>query len=107
MVAQLFYDMDAMTSSARVACSDPQLAATLRCLLNNCEVIEDPHQCSRAPLCRWLEDAELGTHGRVQAVLSDAVDILERTRHAFRSRELGQLRRRLELLLVELSAAQE
>jgi len=91
-----------MSSSLRIACSDPQLACELRRLLGNCEVIETPHDCNRAPLCRWL-----GEEGRVRAALDDAVATLERTRHAFRSRELGQLRQRLEKLLVELSAPPE
>lgn len=89
---------------ARVACSDPQLAQHLRRLLGDCEVIEDPHDCSHAPLCRWLDEAPLGPDGQVQAALAEAVATLERTRHAFRSRELGQLRQRLEQLLSELSA---
>lgn len=92
---------------ARIVCSDPVLASALRGLCGDCEVIVDPHDCSRAPLCRWLDDTGLGPDGRVQAALSDAVATLERTRHAFRSRELGQLRRRLEQLLVELSAPPE
>ena len=92
---------------ARIACSDPRLAASLRRVFGDCEVIEDPHDCSRAPLCRWLGSARLGEEGRVRAALSDAVATLERTRHAFRSRELGQLRQRLEQLLVELSAPSE
>lgn len=87
----------------RIACSDATLARALRRLLGDCEVITDPHDCSQAPLCRWLSNAPLGDAGRVHTALSDAIATLERTRHAFRSRELGQLRRRLELLLVELS----
>ncbi|MDH0142956.1 hypothetical protein [Aquipseudomonas alcaligenes] len=93
--------------TARIACSDPQLATHLRRLFGDCEVIEDPRHCSQAPLCRWLDDAPLGPAGEVQAALAEAVATLERTRHAFRSPELGQLRRRLEQLLVELSAPTE
>jgi len=92
---------------SRIACSDPRLATNLRRLFADCEVIEDPHDCSQAPLCHWLGDARLGEAHRVRAALSDAVATLERTRHAFRSRELGQLRQRLEQLLVELSAPPE
>ena len=93
--------------TARIACSDPQLATHLCRLFGDCEVIEAPRHCSQAPLCRWLDDAPLGPAGDVQAALAEAVATLERTRHAFRSRELGQLRRRLEQLLVELSAPTE
>jgi hypothetical protein len=91
----------------RIACNDSHLAASLRRQLAGCEVIATAQDCSRAPLCGWLRNAPLGERGRVQAALSDAVATLERTRHAFRSRELGQLRQRLEQLLVELSAPPE
>ncbi|MBD9413342.1 hypothetical protein IB234_02120 [Pseudomonas sp. PDM16] len=90
-----------------LVCSDANQAAQLRRLHPDCEVIADPLDCSHAPLCRWLEGSRLGTDARVHSALCDAVSILDRTRHAFRSRELGQLRRRLELLLVELSAPPE
>ena len=53
--------------TARIACSDPQLATHLRRLFGDCEVIEDPRHCSQAPLCRWLDDAPLGPAGEVQA----------------------------------------
>ena len=43
--------------------------------------------------------------GLTQQALADAVGVLERSRHAFRSRELGQLRRRLEAALRELSGS--
>ncbi|WP_252272102.1 hypothetical protein [Pseudomonas subflava] len=91
----------------RIACSDPQLAHSLRRQFDDCEVIEVPLECSRASLCGWLREAPVGERDRVQAALNDAVATLERTRHAFRSRELGQLRQRLERLLVELSAPPE
>ncbi|MDD0844975.1 hypothetical protein [Pseudomonas sp. Gutcm_11s] len=91
----------------RIACSDPQLACELRHLLGHCEVIESPQDCSQAPLCRWLNDAEMDLAARMKDALNDTVATLERTRHAFRSRELGLLRRRLEQLLVELSAPPE
>lgn len=67
--------------TARIACSDPQLATHLRRLFGDCEVIEDPRHCSQAPLCRWLDDAPLGPAGEVQAALAEAVATLERTRH--------------------------
>lgn len=38
---------------------------------------------------------------RQRAALDDAVDTLERTKHAFKSKELGQLRQRLERVLAE------
>ena len=97
----------ATSAAPRVVCSDARLACELRRLLDDCEVIQAPHDCSHAPLCGWLEAVDPHRASRMQHALSDAVATLERTRHAFRSRELGQLRQRLEQLLVELSAPPE
>lgn len=36
---------------------------------------------------------------QLRQALEDTIEVLERTRHAFKSRELGQLRRRLVGLL--------
>ncbi|WP_236715549.1 hypothetical protein [Pseudomonas sp. BMS12] len=91
----------------RIACSDPELATTLRRVLGGCEVLQAPLDCSHAPLCRWLEQLPAGSQVKVEAAIGDAIATLERTRHAFRSRELGQLRQRLEQLLVELSGPAE
>ena len=63
--------------TARIACSDPQLATHLRRLFGDCEVIEDPRHCGQAPLCRWLDDAPLGPAGEVQAALAEAVATLD------------------------------
>jgi hypothetical protein len=43
----------------------------------------------------------------VRHALLDAVATLERTRHAFKSRELADLRMRLEQLLKDLSAYEQ
>ena len=91
----------------RIACNDPQLACELRQLLDHCEVLETPSDCTQAPLCRWLGESGVDDAARMKDALTETVAALERTRHAFRSRELGQLRRRLEQLLVELSAPPE
>lgn len=92
----------------RVVCTDARLATWLGQLLNHtepsCEVLHQARDCSAAPLCRWLGTLQMGQAGEVQAALTEAVEILEKTRHAFRSRDLGLLRRRLEALLEELSA---
>lgn len=40
---------------------------------------------------------------RLRLLLDETVTVLDRTRHAFKSRELGRLRRRLEQALEELS----
>ena len=93
--------------AARIICSNEVLADQLRPLLANiapdCEVLVVPSDCSAAPLCRWLGDAHLGSTGRVHAALVETTEVLEQTRHAFKSRELGMLRRRLVGLLEKLS----
>ncbi|CAI8934107.1 CZB domain-containing protein [Pseudomonas sp. IT-P253] len=92
---------------ARIICNDRELADQLRHLLVHialdCEVLSVPGNCSAAPFCRWLGEAQLGLAGRVQVALVEATEVLEQTRHAFKSRELGLLRRRLVALLDELS----
>ncbi len=69
----------------------------------DCEVLAASDDCDRAPLCRWLDPAQLNAPGQAHAALADAIDVLERSRHAFKSRELGSLRRRLEAVVRELS----
>lgn len=69
-----------------------------------CEVVCAPGDCEQSPLCRWLDPAQLNAPGQAHAALVDAIEVLERSRHAFKSRELGGLRRRLESVLRELSA---
>lgn len=93
-------------STPRIICNDRELADQLRPLLAHtapdCEVLSMPHDCSAAPFCRWHGEARLGPAWRVQAALVEATKVLERTRHAFKSRELGQLRQHLTALLVTL-----
>ncbi|WP_157719030.1 hypothetical protein [Halopseudomonas salegens] len=69
------------------------------------ELICDPADCSQAPLCRWLDPEALNDSGQLTAAIQDAIFTLEQTRHAFRSKQLGGLRRRLETLLQELPDA--
>ena len=91
----------------RIACNDSAISDDLRRRYGDCEVIADPGQCSQAPSCRWLQGEQLASDGRIQTALSEAVETLERTRHAFRSRDLAQLRQRLEQLLEGLSVHAE
>jgi hypothetical protein len=91
----------------RIVCTDPEKALDLRRQHGDCEVIADPCDCSHAPFCRWLQGDALRSDGQVRAALYDAVETLQRTRHAFQSRDLGQLRQRLERLLDDLSARTE
>jgi hypothetical protein len=99
--------MHESNQTARIICNDRELADQLRQLLvhiaPDCEVLSAPSNCSAAPFCRWLSDAQLGPTGRVQAALLEATEVLEQTRNAFKSRELGLLRRRLVALLDNLS----
>lgn len=92
---------------ARIICNDHELAERLRNLLTSiapgCEVLSAPRDCSAVPFCRWFDNASLGPAGQVQLALVEAAEVLERTRHSFKSRELGLLRRRLVALLDKLS----
>ncbi|PSS56319.1 hypothetical protein [Pseudomonas sp. BBP2017] len=93
--------------TTRIICNDRELADQLHHLLvhtvPDCEVLTAPRDCSAAPFCRWLGEAPLGPAGQVQVALVEAIEVLERTRHAFKSRELGQLRQHLNALLDTLS----
>jgi len=99
--------MSESNPATRIICNNLELADQLRQLLApiapDCEVLSTPGNCSAVPLCRWLGEAKLGSAGQVQAALLDATEVLEQTRHAFKSRELGLLRRRLVALLDKLS----
>ncbi|MHA6181682.1 hypothetical protein [Pseudomonas mohnii] len=99
--------MNESNQTTRIICNDLELADQLRRLLvhiaPDCEVLSAPSNCSVVPFCRWLGEAHLGTPGLVQAALMDATEVLEQSRHAFKSRELGLLRRRLVVLLGKLS----
>ncbi|MCU1718617.1 hypothetical protein [Pseudomonas sp. 5P_3.1_Bac2] len=95
----------------RIICTDAVLTTELTHWLvdhsQSAEVIHEASDCSNAPLCRWLKEPPAGLEGHVQLALLDAVEILARTRHAFRSKDLAELRKRLEGLLKQLSACDE
>ncbi|CAD5108128.1 hypothetical protein [Zestomonas carbonaria] len=99
--------MDQVGRPLRVICNDSGLASALEPVLSTlapgCELLRDPCDCSALPFCRWFA-ARLGQAGQVQVALAEATEVLERTRHAFKSRELGLLRRRLQALLEELAS---
>lgn len=44
---------------------------------------------------------------QLRQALEETIAVLERTRHAFKSRELGQLRRRLVCLLEQLEESDD
>lgn len=97
--------------SPRIICTDAALANELSHWLvkhsPTGEVIHEATDCTNAPLCRWLKDTPSGLEGHVQLTLLDAIETLMRTRHAFRSKDLADLRKRLEGLLKQLSACDE
>lgn len=68
----------------------------------DCELLCQPEDCAQAPLCRWLAPERLNDVGRIASELLEAIHTLEQTRHAFRSKQLGGLRKRLQLLLESL-----
>ena len=100
--------MPRTTPSILITHSDPQMTCRVRRLLHSdgldCRVLARAQDCSQAPLCGWLLDQPLPAHAALHAALADAIEVLERTRHAFKSRDLASLRQRLEQLLDELSA---
>lgn len=83
---------------------DPSRASQAHALLAkaglSCQVLGHPADCTLATLCQGLLQEELQ---QLRTALLDTIASLERSRHAFRSRELGTLRQRLEQLLDNLS----
>jgi DNA-binding response OmpR family regulator len=53
---------------------------------------------TQTDVCEFMQCPRLGAY---KEALLDTVEVLERTKHAFKSKELGELRRRLEGLLKE------
>ena len=50
---------------------------------------------ARVPLAANVTDGDF----RWRSALTEAIAVIEKTRHSFRSKELGQLRQRLEKML--------
>ncbi|WP_256574446.1 hypothetical protein [Pseudomonas sp. HAR-UPW-AIA-41] len=69
----------------------------------DCQILSSPNACLLAPHCRAIESAETQRLSHLQQALHDTVATLEKTRHAFKSRDLAELRKRLEVLLQNLS----
>lgn len=82
-----------------VTLPNPQCVSQVRQLLHaqvpGCEVLGQPRDCSQAACCHWLQALPPHQAGEVQALLRDAVEVLEQTRHAFKSAQLAQLRKRM------------
>lgn len=68
----------------------------------DCLLICEPADCRLAPMCRWLGPSSVNREGLLAGALVDAIRTLEQTRHAFKSKQLGELRRRLQQLLESL-----
>ena len=75
----------------------------LRSQAPHCQIIDSLDDCRHRPLCRWLQCLPAHSLGEVQARLDEAVLVLERSRHAFKSAQLAELRKQLSRLLDELS----
>lgn len=86
------------------AASSRQIAELLRRQAPHCQIIDSLDSCQQRPLCRWLQRLPEGSLGEVQSHLDEAIEVLERTRHAFKSLQLAELRKRLSQLREELSA---
>jgi hypothetical protein len=103
--------MHESNQTARIICNDRKLADQLRhqlaLIAPDCEVLSAPGHCSEALSCRWPGETQLTPAWWLRAALLDATEVLERTRHSFKSRELGQLRQRLNALLDKLSDTPE
>lgn len=83
--------------------SSQQITHLLRDQAPHCQVIDSLDSCQQQPLCRWLRRLPVGSLGDVQSNLDEAIEVLERTRHAFKSGQLAELRKRLSQLREELS----
>ncbi|GIZ10600.1 hypothetical protein [Pseudomonas sp. NCCP-436] len=70
----------------------------------HCQVINDIQDCQHMPLCRWIRPLPSTSLGTLQASLDDAIEVLERSRHAFKSAQLAELRKRLCQVREELSS---
>lgn len=91
-------------ASVQLISVNPKITAKAREVLYqaglSCKLLHDPRDCQHAPACRWLQPlpAEL----QLRLTLDDAISTLEKTRHAFKSRDLADLRQRLQQLLEKL-----
>jgi hypothetical protein len=70
-----------------------------------CQVLREALDCRLAPACRWLCGAPLTDEARLIGAIDHTVEVLNKTRHAFKSKDLAQLRGSLERLLAQLAVA--
>lgn len=63
------------------------------------DIIHEPSDCRAAPACRWIDASCVNPDGRLAGALLDAIQTIEDTRHSFKSKQLGALRKRLQQTL--------
>lgn len=72
-----------------------QIGRTLQDAGIDFDIICEPSDCRLAPSCRWIDASCVNREGRRTGALLDAIRTIEDTRHAFKSKQLGALRKRL------------
>lgn len=80
------------------------VAQLLRRQAPHCQIIGELDDCRSEPACRWLQPLPAHSLGALKADLEEAVNVLDNSRHAFKSAQLAALRKRLSRLAEELSA---
>jgi|GEM_PF-1435765 len=73
-----------------------QIESALREVGVNFDIMFEPSDCRQAPACRWLNASCVTQEGRLAGALLDAIHTIEDTRHSFKSKQLGALRKRLQ-----------
>lgn len=99
--------MASIKPSLQVLCLDAPQACRAHGVLDaagiDCQILSSPEACLLAEHCRAIEPTHAQHLSHLQQALHDTVATLEKTRHAFKSRDLAELRKRLEGLLQNLS----
>lgn len=76
-----------------------QIGRTLQDAGIDFDIICEPADCRLAPSCRWIDASFVNREGQLAGALLDAIRTIEDTRHAFKSKQLGALRKRLQQAL--------
>ena len=76
-----------------------QIVRTLQDADIDFDIICEPSDCRPAPSCRWIDASCVNMEGQLAGALLDAIRTIEDTRHAFKSKQLGALRKRLQQTL--------
>lgn len=94
------YDL-ALTVNRYLAAGALQMGGLAAEIGQALSAMTEPGHAKTVDLCRHLQCPRLTAYDRA---LRDAIDVLERTKSAFKSKDLGELRKRLETLLKESPA---